>query len=567
LKTCEVRGVASVEFKGVADAVGFRHDMEIVAPGGSRRGRRRSTPIRLCLMRILAFVLILTTFARGAEPPAPATRSAPGGGGSRSIVSALEDSFVEAIARAEPSVVAIARVKSETGETTAVLGRTEPEPDADRTRALVEGDFRNRGFRNRRMQMLMRQGLALNDLDQDDLADNLQFDYGSGVVVGNEGQILTAYHVVKGARRLRVRAIGRRQFDAVIIAADPRSDLAVIVPFGDEPPKLKPIPLGNSTKLRKGSFLIALGNPYNAARDGAASAAWGILANIARRVEPPRVGAAPPQLHNYPIMLQLDAKLNLGMSGAPVVNLDGELVGLTTTAGDPEGFDPKAGYAIPMDRLGRRAVLSLIEGREVEYGFLGINLPTLRFQPDEFGGKTNIVADVTPGTPADLGNLLKGDEILQVGEIPVYDSDTLVVAVGSYPVGEPVALKIRRDDKIIHKTVFLSKYPTEGDIIATNRPEPWRGIRVDYTSTLAPSTFGAEVLQQMAKSLVAIVEVVPGSPADLAGLKKGRLVVKLGERKVNKPSDFYALTPKLKGDVPIETDSGIVVVREPKNVN
>ncbi len=518
-------------------------------------------------MRTFAIILVLSTLAVAGEPPEDPEGSAIKLKQPKSIVAALEDSFVEAIAAAEPSVVAIARVKSETGETLAVLGRMDPQPDPDRTRGLVERDFRDRGFRNRRAQMLMRQGLALNDLDQDDLADNLEFDYGSGVVVGNEGQILTAYHVVKGARRLRVRAFGRKQFDAVIIAADPRCDLAVIVPFGDDPPKLKPIALGNSIKLRKGSFLIALGNPYNAARDGAASAAWGILANTSRRVEPPRAGGAPPQLHNYPIMLQLDAKLNLGMSGAAVVNLNGELVGLTTTAGDPEGFDPKAGYAIPMDRLGRRAVKSLMEGSEVEYGFLGINLPTVRFQQEEFGGKTNIVADVTAGTPADIGNLLKGDEILQVGEIPVYDSDTLVLAVGSYPVGEPVALKIRRDDKIIHKTVFLSKYPTEGDIIATNRPEPWRGIRVDYTSTLATSTFGRGVLDEMAKSLVAIVEVVPGSPADQAGLKKGRLVVKAGERKVNKPSDFYAIAAKLKGDVPIETESGIVVVREPKNVN
>ena len=81
------------------------------------------------------------------------------------------------------------------------------------------------------------------------------------------------------------------------------------------------------------------------------------------------------RLQNYPTLLQLDAKLNLGMSGGAVINLKGELVGLTTTAASPAGFDAQAGYAIPMDKLGRRVVETLKEGKEVEYGLLGIISP------------------------------------------------------------------------------------------------------------------------------------------------------------------------------------------------
>ena len=107
------------------------------------------------------------------------------------------------------------------------------------------------------------------------------------MVVGTEGQILTAYHVVKGASQLLVRAAERQQFEAEIIAADPRIDLAVIVPVaipGMPMPRLRPIRLGDSASLRKGSFLVALGNPFNAAQDGKPSASWGILSNVARKV-------------------------------------------------------------------------------------------------------------------------------------------------------------------------------------------------------------------------------------------------------------------------------------------
>ena len=145
---------------------------------------------------------------------------------------------------------------------------------------------------------------------------------------------------------------------------------------GVTPPKLKPIALGDSTPLRRGSFLVALGNPFNAAWDGRPSASWGILANIARRLLPSEDDQMKRavQLRHYPTLLQLDAKLNLGMSGGAVINLKGELVGVTTAAASAAGFDAQAGYAIPMDAMGRRAVERLQQGQEVEYGFLGIGL-------------------------------------------------------------------------------------------------------------------------------------------------------------------------------------------------
>src|SRR3954454_25107677 len=177
------------------------------------------------------------------------------------IVSALETTLADAIARAEPSVVAIARDKEGKSEdTTAVRGRN-PEPAADGP--IPFGAFR--GF------------------EDPEERDYISTDYGSGVVIGDRGEILTTFHVVKGASLLLVRAQGVKEFKAEVIAADPRSDLAVIAPrpvTGQAPPKLKPIAMGDASTLRKGSFLLSLGNPFNAGRDGRASASWGILANI-----------------------------------------------------------------------------------------------------------------------------------------------------------------------------------------------------------------------------------------------------------------------------------------------
>jgi S1-C subfamily serine protease len=238
-------------------------------------------------------------------------------------VASLEMALTDAIAKAEPSVVAIARTKSEEGEeTTAVRGRN-PAP--------IHSDPR----------VATRQ---LNPMS----GEVVSFDYGSGVVIGEAGEILTTFHIVKGAARLEVRAIEHQAFEAEVIAADPRSDLAVIVPReipGIAPPKLRPIAIGDSTKLRKGMFVIALGNPFNAARDGRPSASWGILSNVARRLDVTmeEKQSKGVQLRNYPTLLQLDAKLNLGMSGGAVINLRGELLGLTTALASAAGFDAMAG--------------------------------------------------------------------------------------------------------------------------------------------------------------------------------------------------------------------------------
>jgi S1-C subfamily serine protease len=449
------------------------------------------------------------------------------------LVSAIETVVSDAIARAESSVVAIHRRKGEnSSETLAVRGRPRPRASRDRQQAR---------FR------VIRPSLP---------DESISFDFGSGVVIGDEGQILTAYHVVRGAIELEVRAADRQQFEAEIIAADPRSDLAVIAPVaepGVPPPRLKPLVLGDATRLRKGAFLIALGNPFNAAQDGQPSASWGILSNIARRVEPEpdELMMFPRRLQfpNYPTLLQLDSKLNLGMSGGAVVNMRGELVGLTTMAASPAGYDAMAGYAIPIDRIGRRAIRALSQGKEIEYGLLGI-----RAQQDG----TNRIGEVQLNSPADQGQLMANDEIIAVNDTPVSDFDSLILAVNSYAPGDEVRLKIRRDGKEMTRSIVLAKYPPDAEEIVTNRPPAWRGLRVDYMSTVIARGMGHE---QMGAGVV-ITDVEENSPAAKAGLKKTQLIFEVDDKRIANPPQFDRAVSDLKGPVRLLTDQGPVTLPE-----
>jgi serine protease Do len=469
------------------------------------------------------------------EPKAPASSPA-------DVVTAIETVISDAIAKAEPSVVAIHRVKGENSqETQAVRGRKTAVNQLEHPQRF--------GFDG---------GRVVRFPEPTD-ANLISFDFGSGVVIGDKGQIVTMYHVVKGARELYVRAADRQQFKAEIIAADPRSDLAVIAPIEGDPaefPKLKPLAIGDAGKLRKGAFLISLGNSFNAARDGKPSASWGILSNIARKLESPDVddmmlSRKQLRLRDHPTLLQLDSKLNLGMSGGAVINLKGELVGLTTMAASPAGFDAMAGYAVPMDKLGRRAVETLKEGKEIEYGLLGIT-------PD---GPTNRVRDFSANSPAAQGGqILAQDEIIAVNDAPVVDFDSLILAVNGYSAGDAVRLKIRRGAKTIDATIVLAKYPVEGEVIVTNRPQLWRGLRVDYASTVNLRNFARDSFDPPQPGVV-VTEVEEGSRAAAAGIKKGQMIHKVEDKSLRSPRDFNDAVAKLEGPVTLQTDLGPVTVK------
>ncbi len=407
----------------------------------------------------------------------------------------LENTLVAAIARSEKSVVAIARVKKEPVGESLIL---ENRPDPFGRRMLLPA--------------------APQPTDPDFLPN----EYGTGVVVDRQGLILTAYHVLGEDSEYYVTTADRRVYKATPKAADPRSDMAVL---SIEANDLTPIVLGDAAKIKKGQIVIALGNPFSIARDGQVSASWGIVSNLGRKAPPAPSesdSTGKPTLHHFGTLIQTDAKLNLGTSGGALVNLQGEMIGLTVSWAAATGFESTAGYAIPIDATFRRVLETLKQGREVEYGFLGV--PPSNLQPQEIlQGLHGIrVLQAVPGTPAVKAGVKVGDVITAVNGEPVYDADGFVLSVGKRPVESLVKLTVLRGDRARVIEAKLSKYPVRGKKIVTEAEPLWRGLRVDYPTAVVDQEGRGMMGLSFPAAGVTVVEVAEGSPAFAAGLRGRR---------------------------------------------
>jgi len=370
--------------------------------------------------------------------------------------------------------------------------------------------------------------------------------FGSGVVIEQQGLILTNYHVVRDEpTQIYVRLPGGKGSYAKIHAADPRSDLAVLQ-LRDKL-ELKPIKFGDTSRVRKGQFVICLSNPYAVgASDGSPSASQGIISNIRRRApgnpkqekeeaEVPRGNQKKP-LQRYTTLFQTDARLNLGCSGGALINLRGELIGLTTSLAALSGGETAGGFAVPMDAAIQRIVKVLKEGKQVEYGFLGVSLGAGAGRGD--GVRLDDQFPVIRGSPAEKAGLKRGDTILKVNGMPVNYNDDLFLALGMLLAGSEARLEVRSAlGGTRQVSATLAKYHVEGKIIASNLPADVRGIRVDYTSILAQTApaFGPVMIRPG----VYVKEVKPGSAADKVEIRVLDVITRVNGHSVSTPDEFY----------------------------
>lgn len=448
--------------------------------------------------------------AAGAEPPATG------------LVEALEQSLVETIARCEPSVVAIARVRREPPDAAA---RIEPRPDFFGRRPLT---------------------LPAAKPTDPDFAPTA---YATGVVIDPGGSILTAAHVLVEDSDYYVTTAERKVYRAAIKAADPRSDLAVLAV---EATDLRPIALGDADRLRKGQIVVALGNPFGIARDGQASASWGIVANLHRKAPPGTESAEDadkPTLHHFGTLIQTDARLNLATSGGALVDLQGRMVGLTVALVSVPGYTASAGYAIPIDARFRRAIDTLKQGREVEYGFLGVQ-PVDLTAAERLAGMHGMRVDrVVPGTPAERHGLRAGDLITAVNGKPIEEADALVLEVGSLPVEAAARLDVVRDGRPRSIEVTLTKYPVRGRKVVTVPAPAWRGLRVDYPTVWPDADLRRPSGASFEANAVVVVDVEEGSPAFVAGVRRGMFITHVGSTAVRTPREFRHLVEQAAGHV------------------
>jgi S1-C subfamily serine protease len=372
-----------------------------------------------------------------------------------------------------------------------------------------------------------------------DLADpgHVPQAFGSGVVIDADGLILTNYHVVQDATKLYVRLPSGKGSYADIHAADPRSDLAVLRLLNSRVLPLPPVRLGDADRVERGHFVLSIANVFAAGfRDGQPSASWGILSNVRRRAAaPPREEDQTKPLHYYGTLLQSDARLHLGCSGGALVNLQGEMIGLTTALAAIQGGETPGGYAVPINHGLRRIIEVLKRGEEVEYGFLGVAVEER--VPD--GGTGVVLTHVTTGSPAaSEGKLRIRDVIVAINGMPLQQSDDLFVELGTQLAGSKVSLQYRRGKDLHTADVTLAKLYVPGRHIASSLGKrPYlRGLRVDYTSLLAQKN--PPRLNAIPPGVL-VSEVKSNSAAERAFFKAGDIITHVNGSAVNTPLAFY----------------------------
>ncbi|AMV19468.1 trypsin-like peptidase domain-containing protein [Planctomyces sp. SH-PL14] len=399
-------------------------------------------------------------------------------------------------------------------------------------------------------------------------------DFGSGVILAREKDksarfVLTNRHVVVGTRRgeakvdertrFFVRLASQRVLEARVIAADPRSDLAMLRLDFDgtevKPDEAPPLALAEQ-EAKKGQMVIALGNPYAIARDGSASASLGIISNISRRPAPRTTEAFNKDenatIHEYGTLLHVDTRLSLGTSGGALVDLDGKLIGLTTSLAALEGYEKSVGFAIPMDAGMRRIIESLLDGYEVEYGFLGVaphdarfvDLANVRGQAPQ--PSAAMVRWIARNSPAQAANIHPGDCILRVNDRPVFSSADLMREVGLLGPDTIATLTLLRPvtEEVSTVRLRLGKWPVYDDsqIIATaRRYPPWRGLSVDYPTGRRRFMPGDQPGAWFTQSVAAVVisEVEPQGEAARAGLQAGQFITHVDGEAVTTPAEFH----------------------------
>jgi S1-C subfamily serine protease len=447
---------------------------------------------------------------------------------------ALQKVMQKVIVEAEPSIACILVSRSE------AYGRLARQPrEPDLTGKLGDFDPRELAFLGKRRKL--------------DLADPeyVPEAFGSGVVIDPQGLVLTNYHVIRDATKIFLRLPGAKASYADIHAADPRSDLAVLRIGDARLLPLKAVRFGDAAKVERGQFVLTLANPFAVGfRDGQPSASWGIISNLRRRIpgEPREENRRRP-LYYYGTLLQTDTRLSLGCSGGALLNLAGELIGLTTSLAAIHGGEMPGGFALPLDAGMRRILDVLKRGEEIEYGFLGIAVNEPRAAP----GEGVEVGYVYPGSPADQqAHLGKNDVILAVNGVPLRESDDLFLHLGTQLVGTKIKLRIRHRGSTEIRTVdvTLGKFYVTGKKIASslgNRPF-FRGLRVDYTTLLVQQ----EPRLTFVPAGVLVSEVHTGTAAAQAKLKPGEVITHVNNRPVTSPAAFYQAVAALAGPIDLQ---------------
>ncbi len=358
---------------------------------------------------------------------------------------------------------------------------------------------------------------------------------GSGFIISKDGYILTNNHVVGNADKITVELQDGRKFtNAKVIGTDPGTEVALIKIDGDDFPVL---PMGDSAKNKIGDWVIAIGNPFGLSE----TVTVGVISAVGRN----KVGIA-----NYENFIQTDAAINPGNSGGPLINLDGQVIGINTAIYSENGGYMGIGFAIPID-MARDIQKQLKENGKVIRGYLGIYCQDVTLEMAELLdlGKNEgiIVATVEKGSPADKSGLRNQDVIIKLNGEKVESYDAFRNKVAEIKPDSKINLIILRDGKEQNIKVTLGERPADGVAKSITNDKPGTketlGIEVQNVTIDIAKQLGSK-----AGEGVIVTSVSPGSPASEAGIESGDLILSVNKQNVTSDEDFEKAVNNIKGN-------------------
>lgn len=350
---------------------------------------------------------------------------------------------------------------------------------------------------------------------------------GSGVIISDDGYILTNNHVVEGAQEVTVTLADQRDFKAEVVGRDPKTDLAILkISAGKNLPAAK---MGDSNQLRVGDWVIAIGNPFGLSH----TVTSGIVSAKGRII-----GAGP-----YDDFIQTDASINPGNSGGPLFDMNGQVVGINTAI-VPNGQG--IGFAIPVNTA-KPLIPQLVKNGKVTRGYIGVNIQSI--SPDiakamKLGNdKGALVADVISGGPADEAGIARGDVIVAFNGKTVKDSHDLPTMVAATPIGDKATVTVLRDGKEKEIRVKIAELPSDGTSVESSA-KPAEGKWGLQLQDLTP-----EIARQLGLETdhgVLIAGVQPGSPADDASIRQGDVILEVNRHPVKTAQEVKKEIDKAK---------------------
>jgi len=357
-----------------------------------------------------------------------------------------------------------------------------------------------------------------------------QSSLGSGVIVENNGYILTNNHVVKDADEIKIRLSDKREFKGKVIGTDPKTDLAIIRIEAHNLPVIK---IGDSGKMKVGETVLAIGNPFGLNQ----TVTSGIVS---------AVGRADVGITDYEDFIQTDAAINPGNSGGALVNVRGELIGINTAIYSTSGGYQGVGFAIPSD-LAKVVMNSLIKSGKVVRGWLGVSIqPVTPEIAKQFGLKEikgALIGDVTENGPAEKAGIHRGDVIIEYDGKEVTDPTALRNMVAGTAPHQRVSIKILREGKFKTVNSAIGEVPVSSPKMSKVYDNLFSGIQVE------------DITPEMKKRLnipqrivgVVITDVAAGSPAE-SMFGHYDVILEINKNKIGSLKDYEKVLSKIKPD-------------------